>query len=434
MGAGHKTTIGIVLIATMMVAALPAWAQSVEQLIERFRSECQAQFEHLRGPGQGDVVRAHVRSCVENKFQARARAGASASVVSSKPLRLVEFTPWLVKPARGPSTSKGLVYYVRGFYGKSPDTFRPAPYVLKTLSEAGWDVICAKVPQDVTSPGYDVVANGAAFLRQRLKELKDKGYKRVILAGHSWGGWASLLAAQASEFAGDALLLSTPNTFGQRTSPFSGGPNPNFRMTATQFGPALNPIKVPTLLILPDDDIWDPDPAARGRIAEKHFADAKVPHLILAKPPGFTGHNSAALPVFDYAYGGCIQSFIENPNSDACVVPPLSNSDFRSLVSIDQIANADERQIRSAQALVGKKFVAYAITANVNMAQHYSYDSATQRKHVEFASHKEEAVSFRDSSHCVAGMCSRLIKWDEGYVLEFNAKSGKLNAWWVEDR
>ena len=113
----------------------------------------------------------------------------------------------------------------------------------------------------------------------------------MIAAGHSWGAWVAMVAAQDPGFSADVLLLSAPNTFGARIwtkatiTPDKEGrgrkhllsgkgerPNPNFRMVLAKFGPTLKPVKTPTVLILPDDNEWDPDPAARGEIAEKHSA------------------------------------------------------------------------------------------------------------------------------------------------------------------
>jgi hypothetical protein len=47
---------------------------------------------------------------------------------------------------------------------------------------------------------------------------------------------------------------------------------------------------------------------------------------------------------------------------------------------------------------------------------------------------KTETVTFRKDLHCVGSQCSKLIKWSEGQLLEFEAKSGKLAAWWVEQK
>src|SRR5262249_36295966 len=160
-------------------------------------------------------------------------------------------------------------YFVRGYSWptKSLDGFLPVPHFMITLSENGWDTLTAKVPRTVSERGIEILSEGVAFMRRRVKELKNEGYKRVILAGHSWGAWGALLAAQASDFGADALLLSAPNTFGPRISPISGGPNPTFGLSVSEFPAALKQVKTPTVMIVPDDLVWDPDPARRGAMA-----------------------------------------------------------------------------------------------------------------------------------------------------------------------
>lgn len=154
--------------------------------------------------------------------------------------------------------------------------------------------------------------------------------------------------------------------------------------------------------------------------------------LPFIKPPGFTGHLAGWLPIFDYAFGKCIAAFIENPSSSPCTPPPLSNADFRSIVDIQQVAEAGSRGITSAESLVGKKFLAYTLSASVT--QHYEYVSATQRKHMQGTGTTSEGVSFRKELHCVGSQCSKLLKWNDGQLLEFDAKGGRLVGWWVERR
>jgi CHAT domain-containing protein/tetratricopeptide (TPR) repeat protein len=55
-----------------------AHAQSREQLIDRFRQQCLAKFSHLRGPGQREVVRAHVRPCVQGNMRAHIQGELNA--------------------------------------------------------------------------------------------------------------------------------------------------------------------------------------------------------------------------------------------------------------------------------------------------------------------------------------------------------------------
>jgi hypothetical protein len=190
----------------------------------------------------------------------------------------------------------------------------------------------------------------------------------------------------------------------------------------------LGKVRTPTVLILAANDPHDPDPVKRGAMAEKHFSEAEIAHLVIAKPPGFTGHHAAWLPLLDYAYGRCIEAFIASPATKACLPPSLSNRDFRSILSLTQVAGAETKTIASADPLAGKKFVVYALATSV--MHHYDYVSATQRKHTRSSGIKSEGVAFRDGLHCVGGRCSKLLRgaldssWSSGPRVESSLPGG----------
>jgi pimeloyl-ACP methyl ester carboxylesterase len=417
--------------------AVPASAQSGNSQIEHFRDECRAQFAYLRGPGQRDNVIAHVRACVGAKLQTLAHAITTAKSSSGKPLQLVESTPWLAQPSKGPTLAKGVIYFVGGYSAgeHSLDSFRLAPYLFKSLTEEGWDVILAKISHADSGlgrngpRGFEYLGPGAQTIRTRITELKAQGYKRVIAAGHSWGAWATMMAARDGATA-DALLLHAPNPYGPRLSPTDGKPNQSFGMLVSEFEPALSKVNIPTVMIIPDDDIWDPDPAARGQIAEKHFTQVNVAHLVITKPPGFFGHFAGWLPFFDYAYGKCIAKFLENPNSNACPLSPIAKDDFRSILNLKQITDADKRRITSADTLVSKKIDVYE---NNRISRQYDYVSSSQRTDLQPVSEVRETYSFKDGLLCATGECSTLIRWSEREILEFEPKTGDLKAWWIEN-
>lgn len=419
---------GVIFLGVTASGCGLAAAQSQDVLRERFREECRAQFPQLSGPAHKEERFEKVSACVRAKFAARTRdIGRQAAAVAASTrseLKLVETTPWLTAEKRGPAETKGIVYFVRGG-GTKVDAFVPVPYFIKTLSGQGWDTIAAKVPQGIQANSVETLGPVAAFVRRRVGELKAQGYKRVVLAGHSSGAWSALLAAQSPDFGADALLLSAPSVFGQRG-------HPNFGMNLSELPAALNRVKTPILIIFPDDTVYEPDPVRRAAMVEKHFADAKIAHLVIAKPSGFTGHLAAWLPIFDYAFGRCIAAFIENPSSSPCAPPPLSNADFRSIIGLDQVVKAESKTIASAEPLVGKKFLAYTLSARVT--QHYEYASTTQRKHMEGTGVKGEAVSFRKDLHCIGSQCTKLVQWSDGQILEFDAKDGRLVGWWLERR
>jgi pimeloyl-ACP methyl ester carboxylesterase len=426
---GCRRILFLALCSTIAVLRLvgPASAQSRDAL----REQCRAQYAYLRGPGQRENVVAHVRACMQAKMQALAHRAVTTS--SGEPIHLLESTPWLVGPNKGPTQAKGVIYFVGGFSpaAVSVESYRLVPYYLKSFAENGWDVVLAKHPRVGSgSFGFTHVGGAAQTIRRRVAELKAQGYKRVVAGGHSWGGWAAMMAARDGA-AVDALLLSAPNTFGPRISPITGGPNGDFRLVVTEFGPVLSKINIPTVLILPDDTIWDPDPGARGQIAEKYFTQANVPHLVIAKPPGFTGHFAGWLPFFDFAYGKCIESFLELPKTEACPLPRISRDDFRSILNLKQVTDADKRRITSAETLVNKKFDAYE---NDDFNRQYDYISSSQRTNMQAVSDTRESFSFRDGLLCTGSKCSTLIRWSEQEILEFDAKAGDLKAWWIEDK
>jgi pimeloyl-ACP methyl ester carboxylesterase len=412
--------------------AFPALCQSQEQVRERFREECRARYSELRG----DEKREKVRACVQAKFgaynSAVAQRAAATPVNPQNELKLIEGTPWLSSETRGPDAAKGVIYFARG-YGwrvKTADDYLAAPYFLKTLSSNGWDVIVAKVPYSVSERGIELVPRGAAFLRRRVRELKAQGYKRVVLAGHSWGGWASMLAADDPSFAADALLLSAPTTFGRVSSAETGRANAMAGLNVTLFAPSIARVKTPTFLILPNDREWDPDPGTRGAMAEKHFTQSKIPHIVLTKPPGFTGHFAGWLPAFDYVYGRCIEDFLDDTTATACSALPSSNADFRSIQALTQVPDAAAKVIASGVELKGKTFSAFTMLDRVTAR--YDYTTAAQRKTAHTEGAVVEPVAFQNGLHCAGGACTKLIRWSERQVLEFDPRSGKLIAWWIE--
>ena len=123
-------------------------------------------------------------ACTACLFVLAARPTAAAE------LQLSEATPWLVKNA-GPQQAKGVIYWMNGYTKDPPvfDRFRLPPYFLKTLSQQGWDVINTKVPaRRATMMPWELGPQAVDFVRRRVRDLRASGYKRVVVAGHSWGG------------------------------------------------------------------------------------------------------------------------------------------------------------------------------------------------------------------------------------------------------
>src|SRR5262245_31043560 len=109
-------TMFVLIAGATFLASGSAPGQSVEDLIERFRGECLAQSPQLKG----EELKARVRECINGKFIARARGASRQPVSPQSELKLVETSPWLSAPNRGPAEAKGIIYFIRG-YGTSID-------------------------------------------------------------------------------------------------------------------------------------------------------------------------------------------------------------------------------------------------------------------------------------------------------------------------
>lgn len=372
--------------------------------------------------------------------QTVAKAGIVASillscVVSIKPAAstefyLSEFTPWLVKNC-GPTNAKGVVYFILG-WNRRPllDDVRLAPYFLKTLSENCWDVIVVKIPQNLPNQeSFDFGRRShdlaLPIVRKRLKELKAQGYRRVVLAGHSWGGWVTLLSAQDHTLAADALLLSAPSV-GARVQR-DGSANPRFQRNFTDYPRLVNGIKVPTILMLYAED--DEDPPGRGDVARKRFEQNKLPHLVINHPAGFKGHFAGWLPLWDYQFSQCILRFLENSKTNTCQLSALSHEDFRSILNLKQVKDFESKRITSTEPLVGKKFAAYSLGL---FRGQWEYLNQTRIRRISLIGEVRADVIVRDGLHCADDFCRLLIRWSDREILAFNSVTGSLAEWWIE--
>jgi pimeloyl-ACP methyl ester carboxylesterase len=428
----------------------PASARSIEDLLKvrngmiaNFSADCRKQL--AAGKPKDAVAQAtDIRACVVVKLGVAAQSAAIGPPKADQELKLDEYVPGLIKPNGGPAKAKGIIYFVAGYGAPNNlNEFHFPPYVLKRLSDNGWDLIAARIPNRETDLGSEAAAyqvpSGAAFVVRRLRELKAEGYKRIVLAGFSWGGWTALVAAQAVDFPADALFIDSPNPFGKRVGA-DGNANPFFELNVIAFVPVVNKIETPTILAFPRDPAGnaeassrgafaEPNPAVRGILAETHFAETHKANLIIAAPPGFFGHYADWLPFFDYAYGECIAAFLDKPTTEPCRLPAIANTDFRSILSLKQIPNAESRRIASSAPLVGRKFAAYVL--NDEDFKRYDFISARERVTLQSQRKFREPIEFHDGQICASQQCRTLIQWSETELLEFESETGKLKAWWI---
>lgn len=218
----------------------------------------------------------------------------------------------------GPGKATGAVVWSHGTSGR-PEAINMYldPYI-RRFSNAGWDVwrFDRTFGDDRLETTTRRLLDGAALLKQA-------GYRRVIAAGHSRGGWQSLRAL-AEPGPIDGVIATAPAAHGTRARGTE-----RMAVALEEFEALFAKVagRPRIALALFADDIFDPDPPARIAAVERHLQAKGIPYLLLAAPPGVSGHWGGFEPEFNRRYGACILGFFTRPAplpAAAAACPPAA--------------------------------------------------------------------------------------------------------------
>ena len=93
----------------------------------------------------------------------------------------------------GGERAQGAVIWSHGRSLQKECSLVPTPDYISAFRAAGWDTFRLNRPSVI-----DNLPDSAATLAQEAEDLKHRGYRRVVLAGQSFGGFISLIAAGAA--------------------------------------------------------------------------------------------------------------------------------------------------------------------------------------------------------------------------------------------
>lgn len=210
----------------------------------------------------------------------------------------------------GPQAAEGVVVWSHGYGGRMADhRERSAPGVLALLNDAGWDVL--RFDRD---PAEDDLPVALATMRRGLPLLDQAGYRRVVLAGQSRGGWQSVMLAAEQPEAIHAVLAFAPAAHGESARPnnlaaaledfrrlLAGLPEAGPRIAITAFA----------------GDPYDPDPAARAVMVGEAAARRSAPTLAVFPEPPIQGHSAVNDWRFTRAFGGCLLTLVQGATAAA---------------------------------------------------------------------------------------------------------------------
>jgi dienelactone hydrolase len=203
------------------------------------------------------------------------------------------------KPLVGPAKAKGAVIWNHGL-SRLSESESNTPFYADALRDAGWDVF--KLTRKWAS---DRLYDSTEALIAEGRKMRAQGYKHVVSAGQSFGGWISYNAAGKSDNPFEAIVATAPAAHGTLAT------NSNWRLNADNlygFARDVKPsVKVLTFFFNKDDY----DPGERGAEVRRLLTARGVPNLIVDYPPGFVGHGVGASGGFASQYARCIAAFVE---------------------------------------------------------------------------------------------------------------------------
>lgn len=277
----------------------------------------------MRGPLAGWIlVAASLLLAVEAGAQGGAPAPAAAPAPGAAPAASGEAPrprprPRLVPDDKasahaGPARASGALLWSHAGDSPRPTDPAPPPFV-DVLRAAGHDVFRLERP-----PEGDTIAAATAAVIVAARELRARGYRRVVLAGQSAGGWVSLAGVAAVPGLAEAVIATAPAAYGSRAVDATKAERN--RDELLRILGAIQGARV-LLFFFEGDDF---DPGGRGAATAEVLGRRGVPHLVVDRPVALRGHGIGLTSGFARRFGTCILAFLDvpDPSSLACEHQP----------------------------------------------------------------------------------------------------------------
>jgi pimeloyl-ACP methyl ester carboxylesterase len=196
-----------------------------------------------------------------------------------------------------PARAEGAAVWSHGRSVEVEDSTAPTPGYVLTMASAGWDTYRLNRPRK-----DDTLPNSGAALADVAGRLKKAGYRKVVLAGHSFGGMVSLIAAGQSDEV-DAVIATAPAAWGNAITD-----GDIYHLNATRLYEFLaNVRRARVALAFFEGDIFDP--GGRGARSEAILSARRLPHLVIDRPAQLVSHWASSTAEFTRRFSSCLTAF-----------------------------------------------------------------------------------------------------------------------------
>jgi len=199
----------------------------------------------------------------------------------------------------GPERAMGVLVWSHGRSIIVEDSESTPPPFLRVLRDGGWDVLRFDRPRE-----DDTLTSSTRRLVDHVARLKHKGYRRIVLAGQSFGAFLALMAADASDDV-DAVVATAPAAFGSFDESYG-----SWRLNAIRLYPLLEQVKRARVMLFyfHGDDF---DPGGRGERSRAILSEHGLGFAVVDQPAFLVGHWASSTGLFLRRFGGCIHDFVD---------------------------------------------------------------------------------------------------------------------------
>jgi pimeloyl-ACP methyl ester carboxylesterase len=205
---------------------------------------------------------------------------------------------------KGPQAAAGLIVWSHGYMSGRDATSSAPQGQVGSFTAHGYDLYRFDREWIRDWPG------DATQLADAVRQAKALGYRRVILAGQSAGGWVSLAATMRGAPVDGVISVSAAHH----------GEVKDMRdvsVARSEWQQIVRGIKPGPRLVVVNFVGDSYDVGGRMDDARAAFAASGVQAVIISDPQGFKGHGAGNDNAFTRTFGACIFQFIESGTRQA---------------------------------------------------------------------------------------------------------------------
>jgi dienelactone hydrolase len=210
-------------------------------------------------------------------------------------------------PAKGPNEALGLVIWNHGVDGQLPQFQGPPIPAIEGLAARGWDVIKLNRNPVWENAWSNAGKRHVARVAEEVAAARRQGYRRIVVAGQSYGGAIALAAAGAIDGLW-AVIATAPGTGQEMSRDRTIGDKWSLAIAQQTYEQLHDAGKTRLVVAFPADDEFIG--MNRGGEARAILGEKALPFVVVDETAPLKGHHAAFGDAFNPS-ANCIGYFLD---------------------------------------------------------------------------------------------------------------------------